>query len=84
MEALQAGKCTIYEPGLTEVLTSAIAEGTLSFTTNLTDAVKGADAVFIAVGTPSQASGAYDFQFVEAAAREIGHTLPGSGPPGGS
>ena len=75
VEALQAGKCTIHEPGLTEVLTSAIAEGTLSFTTNLTDAVKGADAVFIAVGTPSQASGAYDFQFVEAAAREIGRTL---------
>jgi UDPglucose 6-dehydrogenase len=75
VDALRAGKCTIHEPGLTEVLTSAIADGTLSFTTNLTEAVKGADAVFIAVGTPSQESGAYDFQYVEAAAREIGRTL---------
>src|SRR5687768_8520942 len=64
VDALRAGKCTIHEPGLTEVLTSAIADGTLSFTTNLTEAVKGADAVFIAVGTPSQESGAYDFQYV--------------------
>jgi UDPglucose 6-dehydrogenase len=75
VDALGAGRCTIHEPGLTEVLSSAIADGTLNFTTNLAEAVKNADAVFIAVGTPSLASGAYDFQYVEAAAREIGRTL---------
>jgi UDPglucose 6-dehydrogenase len=75
VEALRAGRCTIHEPGLSEVLSSAITDGTLSFTTNIAEAVKNADAVFIAVGTPSLASGAYDFQYVEAAAREIGRTL---------
>ena len=75
VDALRGGACTIHEPGLTEVLKGAIEEGALSFTTDLAEAVKGADAVFIAVGTPSQASGAYDFQYVEAAAREIGRML---------
>ncbi|MEJ7607658.1 MAG: UDP-glucose/GDP-mannose dehydrogenase family protein [Bryobacteraceae bacterium] len=75
VEALQAGKCTIHEPGLDDILRSAILEGTLNFATNLAEAVEAADAVFIAVGTPSLESGAYDFQYVEAAAREIGRAM---------
>ena len=79
VEALRAGKCTIHEPGLDDILRNAIAEGALQFTTDTTEAVSTADAIFIAVGTPSLASGAYDFQYVEAAAREIGRALNGRG-----
>lgn len=75
VETLQSGKCTIHEPGLDDIVQEAIAEGTLHFSTDLGNAVTSADAVFIAVGTPSLASGAYDFQYVEAAAHEIGQAL---------
>ena len=72
---LRAGSCPIHEPGLEDILRSAIADGALNFTTDTAEAVKTADAVFIAVGTPSLDSGAYDFQYVEDAAHEIGRAL---------
>ncbi|MCZ2078226.1 MAG: UDP-glucose/GDP-mannose dehydrogenase family protein [Bryobacterales bacterium] len=75
VEALRAGRSTIHEPGLDEILQSTIADGTLSFTTETAEAVAEADATFIAVGTPSLETGAYDFQYVEAAAHEIGRAL---------
>src|SRR4051812_15111622 len=75
VESLRAGRCTIHEPGLDDILRTSIAEGTLTFDTSIAEAVESADAVFIAVGTPSLESGAYDFQYVEAAARDIGRAL---------
>jgi len=75
VEALRAGNCTIHEPGLDEILRRAIAEEMLHFTMDTAEAVDAADAIFIAVGTPSMESGAYDFQYVESAAREIGQAL---------
>lgn len=75
VEALRAGKCPIHEPGLEEILRGAIAEGALHFTTETAEAVEGADAAFIAVGTPSRESGAFDFRYVEKAAHEIGRAL---------
>jgi UDPglucose 6-dehydrogenase len=75
VEALRAGRCTIHEPGLEEILRAAIAEDTIQFSTDISSAVETADAVFIAVGTPSLESGIYDFRYVEAAAREIGRAL---------
>jgi UDPglucose 6-dehydrogenase len=75
VETLRAGGCTIHEPGLAEIIKSAIAEGSLHFTSEIADAMSDADAVFIAVGTPSLESGAYNFEFVESAAREIGRSL---------
>jgi UDPglucose 6-dehydrogenase len=75
VEALRAGTCTIHEPGLDEILLSASSDGTISFTTRLAEAVKDADAVFIAVGTPSLPSGTYNFEYVEEAAREIGRAM---------
>lgn len=77
VKALRSGVCTIHEPGLDEILASCIADGTISFTTDLAEAVSSADASFIAVGTPSRESGAYDFQYVESAANEIGRALRG-------
>ncbi|HWB99831.1 MAG TPA: UDP-glucose/GDP-mannose dehydrogenase family protein [Bryobacteraceae bacterium] len=75
VEALRSGRCPIHEPGLDEILRGAIADGTLHFSTDASQAIEAADAVFIAVGTPSLESGAYDFQYVEAAAHEIGRAL---------
>jgi UDPglucose 6-dehydrogenase len=75
VEALRSNICTIHEPGLDEILRTARADSALCFTTHLSQAVEGADAVFIAVGTPSLESGAYDYRYVEQAARDIGQLL---------
>ena len=75
VEALRTGRCPIHEPGLDEILRSAIADGNLNFTTDTAEAVEAADAIFIAVGTPSLESGAYNFQYVEEGAHEIGRAL---------
>src|SRR5262245_59781065 len=77
VEALRAGMRPIHEPRVEEIMRSAAGEGVLCFTTEIADAVDAADAVFIAVGTPSLASGGYDFQYVDAAAHEIGRALRG-------
>ncbi len=69
---LERGIVPIYEPGLDELVERNFAFGRLSFTTALADAVKGAQIVFIAVGTPARAGhGDADLSFVYMAAREI-------------
>lgn len=78
IEALKAGKIPIFEPGLDEVVATNVKAGRLSFTDTLVDAVKGADAVFIAVGTPSRrGDGHADLSFVFAAAEEIAQAMEG-------
>ncbi|EYD75078.1 UDP-glucose dehydrogenase [Rubellimicrobium mesophilum DSM 19309] len=75
---LQRGEVPIYEPGLEALLARNVAEGRLSFTTDLAQAVGGADAVFIAVGTPSRrGDGHADLSYVYAAAREIAQAASG-------
>ena len=70
--ALKDGIMPIYEPGLTELVGSNARAGRLSFTTDLAPAVADADAVFIAVGTPSRrGDGHADLSYVYAATREI-------------
>src|SRR6266849_4369582 len=54
IDALAHGEIPIFEPGLPELVRSNSREGRLSFTTSLAEAVREADAVFIAVGTPSR------------------------------
>src|ERR1051325_12060366 len=54
IESLRRGEIPIYEPGLADLVTSNLAAGRLEFTTELARSVQGADAVFIAVGTPSR------------------------------
>lgn len=72
IEAMRKGISPIYEPGLEDLLAKQIKAGRISFTTNLEDAVKGSDAVFIAVGTPTRRSdGHADLTYVYQAAREI-------------
>src|SRR6201997_3149366 len=70
---LKAGEIPIYEPGLDQLVHSNARAGRLSFTTDLAEAVKGVDAVFIAVGTPSRrGDGHADLSYVHAAAEEVG------------
>lgn len=76
IEELSAGHCPIYEPGLENLIAANAAAGRLRFTTDLVDAVAGADAVFIAVGTPSRrGDGHADLTYVFAAAKEIAEAL---------
>ncbi|MBM3950903.1 MAG: UDP-glucose/GDP-mannose dehydrogenase family protein [Rhodospirillales bacterium] len=75
---LRQGKMPIYEPGLDELVARNVQAGRLSFSTDLAAAVKGADAVFIAVGTPSRrGDGHADLSYVYAAAREVAAALTG-------
>ncbi len=78
IERLLRGEIPIYEPGLDKLVESNAAAGRLHFTTDLASAVKGADAVFIAVGTPTRRGGGHaDLSYVYAAAEEIARSLDG-------
>jgi UDPglucose 6-dehydrogenase len=73
---LQASEMPIYEPGLEDLVRRNVAAGRLSFSTALAEAISGAGAVFIAVGTPSRrGDGHADLSYVFAAAEEIGAHL---------
>lgn len=76
--ALEAGRMPIYEPGLDQLVASNRAAGRLSFTTDLAQAVAGAEAIFIAVGTPSRrGDGHADLSYVFTATEEIAVALTG-------
>jgi UDPglucose 6-dehydrogenase len=76
--ALKDGMMPLYEPGLPDIVGRNVKEGRLSFTTDLTRAVAEAEAVFIAVGTPSRrGDGHADLTYVYAAAREVAPALDG-------
>lgn len=78
IEMLERGEVPIYEPGLDQLIEKNVAAERLSFTTDLKAAVDGAQAVFIAVGTPTRrGDGHADLQFVMAAAEEIAQALTG-------
>src|SRR3984893_17231435 len=76
--SLARGEVPIFEPGLPELVKTNLRQGRLVFSTELPAAVRKADAVFIAVGTPSRrGDGHADLSFVYAAAREIAAALDG-------
>jgi len=76
--ALQRGEMPIYEPGLGDLVAANVRAERLSFTAELKGSVAAADAVFIAVGTPSRrGDGHADLSYVYAAAREIAAALEG-------
>jgi UDPglucose 6-dehydrogenase len=76
--ALRKGEMPIFEPGLEALVASSVDAGRLDFATDLTDCVSEADAVFIAVGTPSRrGDGHADLSYVYNAAREIAAFLKG-------
>ncbi len=76
--ALKTGKMPIYEPGLDALVATNVGAGRLTFTTDLSTAVAGADAIFIAVGTPSRrGDGHADLSYVFAATEEIAAAVTG-------
>ncbi len=78
IEMLERGEIPIYEPGLDRLLEKNVEAGRLTFTGDLAKAVAGADAVFIAVGTPTRrGDGHADLTYVFSAAEEIARALTG-------
>ena len=78
IERLKKGEIPIYEPGLDELVKNNVEQKRLTFTTNLKEAIAGADAVFIAVGTPSRrGDGHADLSYVYGAAMDIAGALTG-------
>lgn len=78
IQRLLNGEIPIYEPGLDDLVAKGIKAGRLGFTTDLKTAVADADAVFIAVGTPSRrGDGHADLRYVEAAAADIARAMTG-------
>jgi UDPglucose 6-dehydrogenase len=79
IERLKASEIPIFEPGLDDLVARNAKAGRLTFTTDLVEGVKDADAVFIAVGTPSRrGDGHADLTYVYAAARQIAEAAPDS------
>lgn len=78
IEGLHNNIMPIYEPGLDDLVASNVKANRLTFTTDLKEAVASADAVFIAVGTPSRrGDGHADLSYVYAAAKEIAEAMDG-------
>ena len=78
IERLQTGGIPIYEPGLDLLVAQNVKAGRLFFSTDATEAVREADAVFIAVGTPSRrGDGHADLTYVYAAAEEVAGLIDG-------
>jgi UDPglucose 6-dehydrogenase len=78
LAALREGRMPIYEPGLDRLVTENVATGRLTFGNDLPAALAGADAVFIAVGTPTRrGDGHADLSYVYAAAEQVARALTG-------
>ncbi len=74
---LQRGEVPIYEPGLEPLVEHNLAEGRLRFTTDVAQAVRASDIIFIAVGTPPDEDGSADLQHVLDVAARIGEAMNG-------
>ncbi|MEO8372148.1 MAG: UDP-glucose/GDP-mannose dehydrogenase family protein [Candidatus Solibacter sp.] len=75
---LQRGESPIYEPQLEQMLALGAGRGGLDFTTDVAEAVRGSDVIFIAVGTPPLPSGEANLAYLESAAKSIGAAMDGS------
>jgi UDPglucose 6-dehydrogenase len=74
---LKQGEIPIYEPGLESLVENNLAAGRLAFTTDVAEAVRASDIIFIAVGTPPDEDGSADLQHVLAVAKTIGQAMEG-------
>lgn len=77
VKLMKSGQSPIFEPGLSEIMQSAIQSGKIEFTTDLAAGVTHGEILFIAVGTPPLPTGESDTRYVEAVARGIGTNLNG-------
>ncbi|HEU0014772.1 MAG TPA: UDP-glucose/GDP-mannose dehydrogenase family protein [Longimicrobium sp.] len=80
IDRLNAGEIPIYEPGLEPLVERNLRDGRLTFTTDVAGTVRGAEVVFIAVGTPPGEDGSADLQHVLEVAETIGRNMPDDGP----
>ena len=71
IDKLKQGMLPIYEPGLEDVVAGSVERGRLSFTTELESAVRGAEVVFLAVGTPPLPDGGADLSYIMSAVETI-------------
>jgi UDPglucose 6-dehydrogenase len=71
VDKLKSGICTIYEPGLSEVMVESIAKKNLEFTTDLEYAVNNSDVIFMCLPTPPKEDGSADLSYVSAVAKSI-------------
>tara|TARA_R110000787_G_scaffold276446_1_gene385373 strand:+ start:1852 stop:3210 length:1359 start_codon:yes stop_codon:yes gene_type:complete len=72
IDNLKKGIIPIYEPGLENMITRNMDKGRLQFTTDVSEAVKGSDVIFISVGTPPDEDGSADLKYVVQVARNCG------------
>jgi len=77
IEMLNRGEIPIYEPGLEEKIKKYMAEGLLTFTTDIAEGVKKALVIFIAVGTPPKEDGSADLSYIDEVARSIAENMNG-------
>ncbi len=80
IDTLNNGGCPIYEPGLTELMARNVEDGRLRFTTNIDEAYRDAQIIFICVGTPTGANGETDMRYVWSAADDIARVIKALGP----
>ena len=74
---LNQGKVPIYEPGLEEMIRRNVADGRLSFTTEITPSVRKSEIIFIAVGTPQGATGRANLEYLRATVKSIAKAMNG-------
>ncbi len=72
---LKKGECTIFEPGLEDLLKNGLASGNIEFTTNIKRTIRESEIIFICVNTPPKEDGHADLRFVERVARDIARYL---------
>ncbi|MBE9232846.1 UDP-glucose/GDP-mannose dehydrogenase family protein [Cuspidothrix issatschenkoi LEGE 03284] len=77
VKLMMSGQSPIFEPGLSEIMQSAISSGNIQFSSDLAAGVAHGEILFIAVGTPPLPNGESDTRYVEAVARGIGENLNG-------
>ncbi len=77
VEALRAGRCPFFEPGLEELVQKNVAAGRLRFTEHIAEAAAGVRVAFLAVGTPPRADGSADLTALESATRDLAAALTG-------
>src|SRR6185436_3341983 len=75
IEGLRRGEIPFHEPGLSELVQRNARQGRLAFTTDTAEAVREAEVVFLAVGTPSRPDGAADLSYLFEAARQVGRAI---------
>src|ERR1700733_14969778 len=79
IERLRRGEIPFHEPGLSDLVQRNARQGRLVFTTDTAEAVRDAEVVFLAVGTPSRPDGAADLSYLLEAARQVGRGLTSIG-----